>query len=83
MMNKRLGKLDLALKEISNEDKAVMYGEDDSTDGLTLLSWGSTKGVYPGRIRSITGRRKENKVYSDPIDAPVPCGVVGADVGKY
>lgn len=42
MMEKRMGKLDVALKEIPNEEKAVRYGEDSD---MTIISWGSTKGA--------------------------------------
>jgi len=41
MMDKRMNKLDLALKEIPDEDKAIAYGSGD----IVLLGWGSTKGV--------------------------------------
>jgi 2-oxoglutarate ferredoxin oxidoreductase subunit alpha len=44
MMEKRMDKLDVALKEIPDNDKAVAYGNNDST-GITVISWGSTKGV--------------------------------------
>ncbi|MGH9922031.1 MAG: 2-oxoacid:ferredoxin oxidoreductase subunit alpha [Nitrososphaerales archaeon] len=42
MMEKRMGKLDVALKEIPDEEKAVRYGEDSD---MTIISWGSTKGA--------------------------------------
>ncbi len=42
MMEKRMGKLELALKEIPDEEKAVRYGEDSD---MTIISWGSTKGA--------------------------------------
>jgi len=42
MMEKRMGKLDLVLKEIPNEEKAVRYGKDSD---MTIISWGSTKGA--------------------------------------
>ena len=45
MMNKRMSKLDVALNEISDEDKAVAYGEYDPVLGLTIIGWGSTKGA--------------------------------------
>jgi len=45
MMDKRLSKLDLALHEIPDEDKAVMYGRGNQSLGLTAISWGSTKGA--------------------------------------
>jgi 2-oxoglutarate ferredoxin oxidoreductase subunit alpha len=43
MVEKRMSKLDLALKEIPDEDKAAMYG--DAGAKLAIVSWGSTKGV--------------------------------------
>ena len=45
MMDKRLSKLDLALKEIPDEDKAVSYGRLDPSLALTVIGWGSTKGA--------------------------------------
>jgi 2-oxoglutarate ferredoxin oxidoreductase subunit alpha len=72
MMNKRLGKLDLALKEISNEDKAVMYGEDDSTDGLTLLSWGSTKGAILDALDRLLAEGKKIKFIQVRLMHPFP-----------
>ena len=44
MMNKRMGKLKVALDEIDDEDKAILYGIEDP-NALTLISWGSTKGA--------------------------------------
>lgn len=41
MMDKRMSKLDLALKEIPDEDKVVTYGSGD----IVIVSWGSTKGA--------------------------------------
>lgn len=43
MMDKRMGKLDLALKEIPDEDKAIVHG--DAGADVAILSWGSTKGA--------------------------------------
>ncbi|MEM2760859.1 MAG: 2-oxoacid:ferredoxin oxidoreductase subunit alpha [Nitrososphaerales archaeon] len=42
MMDKRMGKLNLALKEIPDEDKAARYG---AVSDMTVISWGSTKGA--------------------------------------
>jgi 2-oxoglutarate ferredoxin oxidoreductase subunit alpha len=42
MMDKRMTKLDVAIKEIPNEDKAVVYG---SGGDIVIISWGSTKGA--------------------------------------
>jgi 2-oxoglutarate ferredoxin oxidoreductase subunit alpha len=42
MMDKRMTKLDVAIKEIPDEDKAVAYGSSGDT---VIISWGSTKGA--------------------------------------
>jgi 2-oxoglutarate ferredoxin oxidoreductase subunit alpha len=44
MMNKRMSKLKTALDEISDEDKAIVYGVEDPS-AMTVISWGSTKGA--------------------------------------
>jgi 2-oxoglutarate ferredoxin oxidoreductase subunit alpha len=72
MMNKRLGKLDIALKEISAEDKAVIYGEDDSTDDLTLLSWGSTKGAILDALDRLLAEGKKIKFIQIRLMHPFP-----------
>jgi len=41
MMDKRMTKLEVAIKEIPDEDKAVAYGSGDTV----IISWGSTKGA--------------------------------------
>ncbi|HZW84775.1 MAG TPA: 2-oxoacid:ferredoxin oxidoreductase subunit alpha [Nitrososphaerales archaeon] len=43
MMEKRMGKLDLADKEIPISDKLNLFGPEDAD--ITLVSWGSTKGA--------------------------------------
>jgi 2-oxoglutarate ferredoxin oxidoreductase subunit alpha len=39
-----MGKLKMALDEIGDEDKAILYGVEDP-NALTVISWGSTKGA--------------------------------------
>ena len=43
MMEKRMGKLDLAAKEIPLEDKLLFHGPKDAP--ITVVSWGSPKGA--------------------------------------
>lgn len=43
MMEKRMGKLDLAAREIPSERKISIYGPDDAD--VTLVGWGSVKGT--------------------------------------
>ncbi|WP_337863769.1 2-oxoacid:ferredoxin oxidoreductase subunit alpha [Nitrososphaera sp.] len=51
MMDKRMSKLDLALKEIPDEDKAAAYG--DPAAKTVIVSWGSTKGVILDTIEKL------------------------------
>ena len=56
MMDKRMSKLDVALKEIPAEDKATLYGGEDKNDssgGITIISWGSTKGAILDAIEQV------------------------------
>ena len=43
MVNKRMRKLDLVLREIQRNEKIILHGDIDSE--ITLVSWGSTKGA--------------------------------------
>ncbi len=43
MMEKRMGKVDLADREIPLSDRASFFGPEDAD--ITVLSWGSTKGA--------------------------------------
>jgi 2-oxoglutarate ferredoxin oxidoreductase subunit alpha len=76
MMNKRMGKLDIALNEICNEDKAVAYGEDDPLLGLTIISWGSTKGAILDAMDRFTYEGKKIKFIQVRLLHPFPTAVV-------
>ena len=54
MMEKRMGKLDLAAKEIPIEDQLVYRGDRDA-DTL-VVSWGSTKGAILDAMEVLRGR---------------------------
>ncbi|HMD79263.1 MAG TPA: 2-oxoacid:ferredoxin oxidoreductase subunit alpha [Nitrososphaerales archaeon] len=43
MMDKRMGKMDLANKEIPLEERLNFFGPEDAE--MTIISWGSTKGA--------------------------------------
>ena len=59
MMDKRLSKLNVALEEIPDEDKAVAYGNIDESIGLTIISWGSTKGAILDAMDQLRYDRKQ------------------------
>jgi 2-oxoglutarate ferredoxin oxidoreductase subunit alpha len=71
MMNKRMSKLDVALNEISNEDKALAYGEADPLMGLTIISWGSTKGAILDAMDRLSYEGKKNQICSAKIDTSI------------
>ena len=76
MMNKRMGKLDVALNEISDEDKAIAYGEDDQFLGLTLISWGSTKGAILDAMERLSEEGKKIKFIQLRLIHPFPSALV-------
>ncbi|MGH2457818.1 MAG: 2-oxoacid:acceptor oxidoreductase subunit alpha, partial [Chloroflexota bacterium] len=54
MMEKRMGKLDLAGREIPVERKLRLYGPDDAD--LTVVGWGSTKGSILDALAELNDR---------------------------
>jgi 2-oxoglutarate/2-oxoacid ferredoxin oxidoreductase subunit alpha len=66
MMNKRMSKLDVALNEITDEEKLVVYDhwlenhDEPSLDiDMVIISWGSTKGAILDAIDQLRIDRKE------------------------
>lgn len=58
MMEKRMGKLELASKEIPLEDQLVYHGDPDAD--TVVISWGSTKGAVLDALESL--KREGRKV---------------------
>ena len=54
MMEKRMTKLDLALTEIADADKALQLG--DSKSEIAILTWGSTKGAVVDAMQRLEER---------------------------
>jgi 2-oxoglutarate ferredoxin oxidoreductase subunit alpha len=72
MMEKRMKKLDLALKEIPDEDKAGAYGSGD----IVILSWGSTKGVILDAIERLHAEGINVKFVQVRLMNPFPSELV-------
>jgi 2-oxoglutarate ferredoxin oxidoreductase subunit alpha len=72
MMDKRMEKLDLALKEIPDEDKAVAYGSGDTV----IVSWGSTKGVILDTIERLRSEGISVKFVQVRLMNPFPSDLV-------
>jgi 2-oxoglutarate ferredoxin oxidoreductase subunit alpha len=76
MMNKRMSKLDIALDEIPDEDKAILYGQDESSTGMTIVSWGSTKGAILDAIDCLIAEGKKIKFVQIRLMHPFPTALV-------
>jgi 2-oxoglutarate/2-oxoacid ferredoxin oxidoreductase subunit alpha len=74
MVDKRMNKLDLALKEIPDEDKAVMFG--DPKADVALIGWGSTKGVILDAIEMLEAEGKRVRFVNVRLLHPFPTELV-------
>ncbi|HEX7031523.1 MAG TPA: 2-oxoacid:acceptor oxidoreductase subunit alpha, partial [Nitrososphaera sp.] len=74
MMDKRMNKLELALKEIPDEDKAVEYG--DGKGSIAIVSWGSTKGAILDAIDMLAAEGIGVKLVQVRLISPFPAEMV-------
>ncbi|MGI0024229.1 MAG: 2-oxoacid:acceptor oxidoreductase subunit alpha, partial [Nitrososphaera sp.] len=72
MMDKRMSKLDVALKEIPDEDKAVAYGSGD----IAIVSWGSTKGAILDAMEMLQAGGMKLKFVQVRLMNPFPSDLV-------
>lgn len=72
MMDKRMDKMDVALKEIPDEDKVVEYGKGD----IALVSWGSTKGVILDAMEKLAAEGIRIKFIQVRLMSPFPSELV-------
>jgi 2-oxoglutarate/2-oxoacid ferredoxin oxidoreductase subunit alpha len=80
MMDKRMGKLMIALEEIDDEDKATLYGID-GPDSLTVISWGSTKGAILDAMDRLIDEGKKIRFVQLRLLNPFPVERVHALIG--
>ena len=66
----------LALKEISDDDKAVTYGSDNPPSGITIISWGSTKGSIQDAIDQLIKEGKTIKFIQVRLLHPFPTSLI-------
>jgi 2-oxoglutarate ferredoxin oxidoreductase subunit alpha len=71
MMNKRMGKLKIALDEIGDEDKAMLYGVEDP-NAMTVISWGSTKGAILDAMDKLIEEGKTHRFVQLRLLHPFP-----------
>jgi 2-oxoglutarate ferredoxin oxidoreductase subunit alpha len=72
MMDKRMDKLELALKEIPDGDKAVAYGSGD----IAIVSWGSTKGAILDAMERLAGEGTRIRFVQVRLMSPFPSELV-------
>ena len=74
MVDKRMEKLDLALKEIPDDDKAVMSG--DPKADVAIISWGSTKGAILDAMEILDAEGKKVRYVQMRLLHPFPTELV-------
>ena len=72
MMEKRMSKLDVAIKEIPDEDKAMAYGSGD----IVIISWGSTKGAILDAMDKLAAEGMKVKYIQVRLMHPFPSEIV-------
>lgn len=79
MMEKRMGKMELALKEIPDEDKAAVYGDKDAE--IAIIGWGSTKGVVLDAMEKLAQESIKCKFVQVRLLNPFPADLVKSLIG--
>ena len=74
MVDKRMEKLELALKEIPDDDKAVMFG--DPKADVAIISWGSTKGAILDAMEMLEAEGKKVRFVQVRLLNPFPTELV-------
>ncbi len=79
MVDKRMKKLELALNEIEDEDKALVYGDYDAE--YVVLSWGSTKGAILDAMEKLSSEGYKLKFIQVKLLHPFPKKLVVKLIG--
>jgi len=74
MVDKRMKKLEVALNEIPNDDKAIIYGDEDAE--YVVLSWGSTKGAILEAMEKLKSEGYKLKFIQVKLLHPFPRDLV-------
>jgi 2-oxoglutarate ferredoxin oxidoreductase subunit alpha len=80
MVDKRMKKLELALAEIDDEDKALAYGDEDAE--YVILSWGSTKGAILDAMERLRDEGYKLKFVQVKLIHPFPSERVKSLIGN-
>lgn len=74
MVEKRMDKLELALKEIPDEDKALMFGDPKAE--IAIIAWGSTKGAVLDAMEMLEAEGKKVRFVHVRLMSPFPTELV-------
>ena len=75
MMDKRMKKLELALEQIGEDDKALCYNFDSNTKNV-VISWGSTKGAILEALEKLTEEGSKLGFIQVRLLHPFPTGTI-------
>ena len=75
MMDKRMKKLELALEQIAEDDKAACYNFDSNTKNV-VISWGSTKGAILEALEKLTEEGSKLGFIQVRLLHPFPTGTI-------
>jgi len=75
MMDKRMKKLELALENIAEDDKAACYNFDSNTKNV-VISWGSTKGAILEALEKLTEEGSKLRFIQVRLLHPFPTGTI-------
>jgi 2-oxoglutarate ferredoxin oxidoreductase subunit alpha len=75
MMDKRMKKLELALENIAEDDKAACYNFDSNTKNV-VISWGSTKGAILEALERLTEEGSKLGFIQVRLLHPFPTGTI-------
>jgi 2-oxoglutarate ferredoxin oxidoreductase subunit alpha len=74
MYMKRLKKLETADREIPEEERAILYGDENAD--ITLVSWGSTKGAMLDAMEVLRDRGYKIRFLQIKVFSPFPRNLV-------
>lgn len=80
MMEKRMKKLDLALREIPREQKLWVHGDPDASIGV--LTWGTCKGAIRDALDTLRGEGVKIKMVEARLMWPIPAAELQAEFAK-
>ena len=80
MYMKRLKKLEIADREIPEEERAILYGDENAD--ITIVSWGSTKGAILDAMEGLRDKGYKIRFLQIKVFSPFPKNIVRKILGS-